>query len=272
MRVDPVFQLSVRFKRRKEVQVTLRRKVRERFRRENFCPGWLGVFSNPFFVMRRGIYRAVRELAPDIKGEILDFGCGSKPYETLFTSASQYVGVDVEVSGHDHSNSRIDFFYDGSRLPFDDGKFDAVVSFEVFEHLFNLPEILNELWRVTRDGGGLLVSIPFAWDEHEVPYDFARYTSFGIAAILQEHGYEVLIQRKTTTYIQALGQLLIMYLLHLSPWEGIAGKFFQMFIICPSTIAISIANLLLPRKYSLFSNLVVLARKAVVYTEVSTIH
>lgn len=239
----------------------MRDRLRERFRRENFRPGWLGVLSNPFFIMRRGIYRAVRELAPKIQGDILDFGCGSKPYEDLFISARKYVGIDIEVSGHDHGSSRVDFYYDGSVIPFGDADFDAVVSFEVFEHIFNLPEILDEIRRVTRNGGLLLISVPFAWDEHEVPYDYARYTSFGIADLLVVHGYEVLELRKTTTYVQALGQLFIMYLLHLLPWKGTVGRLVWMMLICPCTIAISIVNLLLPRKYDLFSNSVVLARK-----------
>ena len=106
-------------------------------------------------------------------------GCGSKPYENLFVHADKYIGCDVEVSGHNHSDSKIDYFFDGKKLPFSDGTFDAVVSFEVFEHVFNLPEILTEINRVTKEKGTLLISIPFAYGEHEIPYDFARYTSFG---------------------------------------------------------------------------------------------
>lgn len=234
---------------------------RELFRRENFRPGWLGVLSNPFFIIRRGIYRAVRELAPGIQGDILDVGCGSKPYVTLFTSSDSYVGIDIEVSGHDHSNSLVDLYYDGNAIPFGDSQFDAVVSFEVFEHVFNLPEILAEIRRVTREDGLLLVSIPFAWDEHEVPYDYARYTSFGIADLLAKSGYEVLKLCKTTTYIQALGQLFIMYLLRLMPWRGAARLWVQIFVVFPCTVAISVVNLLLPKKYDYFSNVVVLARR-----------
>ena len=105
---------------------------------------------------------------------VLDFGCGSKPYENLFINIDEYVGCDIEVSGHDHLDSKIDYFFDGKNLPFIDDRFDSVVSFEVFEHIFNLPEILKEINRVTKTSGNILISVPFAWGEHEVPYDFAR--------------------------------------------------------------------------------------------------
>ena len=47
---------------------------------------------------------------------MLDFGCGQKPYESLF-SVEEYVGLDIEVSGHDHTNSKVDTYYDGKNIP-----------------------------------------------------------------------------------------------------------------------------------------------------------
>ena len=68
---------------------------------------------SPVYFIRDGLYRNIASLAPRLSGDILDFGCGSKPYESLFVNASSYVGVDVQVSGHDHTDSRID----AERLP-----------------------------------------------------------------------------------------------------------------------------------------------------------
>jgi len=108
-----------------------------------------------------------------------------KTLRVALSEAASYIGVDLEATGHDHSNSKIDVLYDGKVLPFKDGQFDAVVSFEVLEHVFNLSEVMREINRVTTDSGYLLISVPFAWLEHEIPYDFARYTSFGINAYCQ---------------------------------------------------------------------------------------
>ena len=52
----------------------------------------------------------VANFAQRFEGDILDFGCGSKPNEALFTRAKSYVGIDIQVSGHVHKDSKVDYF------------------------------------------------------------------------------------------------------------------------------------------------------------------
>jgi SAM-dependent methyltransferase len=241
--------------------MTIFRKLRAKARRESFHPTWLSAIVSPDYIIRRGLFLAVSQLAPSVSGRILDFGCGSRPYESLFLNAAEYVGVDLQATGHDHIDSKVDVFYDGKTLPFRDADFDAVVSFEVFEHVFNLPEVLREIHRVTKESGHLLISIPFAWNEHEVPYDYARYTSFGISDLLRKNGYDVIDLRKTTTYLLATGQIFIGYLTHLAPRARILRGFFQILFICPCTLATLALNAILPKRYEYFCNCVVLARR-----------
>lgn len=236
-------------------------RLRAYWNRQWFEPTLLSVATNPAYIIRRGLFLAIKELAPRISGVVLDFGCGSKPYESLFSEATSYVGVDLEITGHNHADSRVDVFYDGKVLPFMDGQFDAVVSFEVFEHIFNLPQVLREINRVTRDSGYLLVSVPFAWHEHEQPYDFARYTSFGIAHLLTERGYEILSIKKTTTHVLATLQMFIAYLTLLTPRARALRYFQQLCVIFPCTVAAFALDALLPEKYEYFCNTVLLARK-----------
>ncbi|MBK8311763.1 MAG: class I SAM-dependent methyltransferase [Chitinophagaceae bacterium] len=106
-------------------------------------------------------------------------GCGSKPYKSLF-NVNEYVGVDYHGQGHSHENEQIDVFYDGVLLPFPDNYFDSVFSTEVFEHVFNLEEMILEIKRVMKPGAKILVTCPFAIPEHEQPNDYARYSSFGL--------------------------------------------------------------------------------------------
>lgn len=235
--------------------------LRARLRREAFNPGWLGLIVNPVYIIRRGLLLAIRAIAPELKGKILDFGCGSKPYESLFVNADSYVGCDIQVSGHAHGDSRVDVFYDGRHLPFDDQAFDAVVSFETFEHVFNLPVVLAEINRVTRLDGQLLISMPFAWGEHEQPFDFARYTSFGISSVLQDAGYEVQRLTKTTSYLLAVFQLLISYISSQLAPRGLRHYIVQLLVVFPLNLLAHGLNALLPKREQFFCNLVVLARK-----------
>ena len=184
-------------------------------------------------------------------------------FESLFVNAKSYVGVDIELSGHNHKDSKVDYFYDGKKLPFNDASFDAIVCFEVLEHVFNIEEVLAEIYRVLKPNGQLLISIPFAWDEHEIPYDFARYTSFGITHILNINNFDVVKLIKTTTYILAVFQMLIAYLYQYALPKGrLTGRISQLLVIFPLNILALVFNTLLPKRYEYFCNNVVLATKA----------
>jgi SAM-dependent methyltransferase len=122
------------------------------------------------------------------------------------------VGVDIEVSGHQHLGeefNKIDIFYDGKTIPVANETFDSVFCSEVFEHIFNLPEILAEINRVSKKGALVLITVPFAWEEHEIPYDFGRYTSFGIKHLLAEKGFETIELRNQDTLWKLFGNFLL---------------------------------------------------------------
>jgi SAM-dependent methyltransferase len=239
------------------------KEFRQRLRREAFLPSWLAVVMHSTYITRRGLFDAISCFAPLLRGSILDFGCGSKPYESLFTQADSYVGVDIQVSGHDHATSSVDVFYDGKTLPFPAGRFDAVVCFEVFEHVFNLDEVLAEIRRVLNADGQLLLSVPFAWEEHEIPYDFARYTSYGLRHVLEKNGFVVVELKKTSTYVLAVCQMFIAYLVqYVAPRGRYSGALFQIGVIFPLNAFSLLLNRLLPKRFGYFCNSVVLARKA----------
>jgi hypothetical protein len=50
--------------------------------------------SNPFYFIRRSLYEKIKQLAPELNGRLLDFGCGSKPYQSLFINASESLDSD----------------------------------------------------------------------------------------------------------------------------------------------------------------------------------
>ncbi len=178
----------------------------------NFYPGFFGLFFNPFFFARRELVRHIGLCASAMTGKILDVGCGKKPYQKLFTNAGEYIGMDIEISGHDHSQEEIDVFYDGKTFPFADQSIDSVLTNQVFEHVFNPHEFISEINRVLKSEGQLLITVPFVWDEHEQPFDYGRYSSFGIKHILEKHDFEILKQYKSGTGIQAVIQLINLYI------------------------------------------------------------
>jgi SAM-dependent methyltransferase len=232
--------------------------------RQRFHISALSIFINPFYFVRRGLYRGIRQYAHRLDGRLLDFGCGSKPYRDLF-SVSEYIGVDMEQTGHAHLKEEklvIDVFYDGKTLPFADGHFDSVFSSEVFEHVFNLNDMLPEINRVLKPGAMALFTVPFVWNEHEVPYDFGRYSAFGITHLLKTHGFEVLELQRSTHFFEVLCQLWNLYLHDLL---YTSNKYLNILInilfIAPFTVLGLLLSKVLPKDRSLYHNNIILARK-----------
>ena len=238
-------------------------KIKTRLRRENFLTSPLAMFINPIYIIRRGLYKGILKLAPKIGGDILDFGCGTKPYESMFINAKSYVGVDLKVSGHNHVDSKVDFFYDGKKLPFPDNSFDCVVCFEVLEHVFNIDEVGSEISRVLKPNGLFLGTLPFVWEEHEVPYDFARYTSYGITHVLSKNNFCVLELIKSTTYVLTVCQLFINYMVqYVLPQSRIFGRLLHLLVIFPLNLMALFADFILPKQYSLYCNNVILCKNS----------
>ena len=237
-------------------------RIRRAYHRQQFDPSWLGIFVNPFFFARRALHRAVTRDAAAVKGKVLDVGCGSRPYETLFANARSYVGMDVERSGHDRTGERVDVFYDGIRFPFPPNSFDALVCFEVLEHVFTPDKFLKEARRVVRPGGKLLFTVPFVWDEHEQPYDFARYSSFGLRAMFERNGLRVVSDTKYLNDLRLLVLLFNTYAYKLFR-KALPAKWFLVPTLAVTGVANLIGSLavLLPRSEDLyFGNIFVLQR------------
>jgi len=233
------------------------------YKRQAFNPSFLiGIWINPFFIIRRGLANGVRGIAKTLRGgRLLDVGCGSKPYEELF-DVDEYIGIDIEISGHNHANSRIDKFYDGKTIPYGAGEFDNLFSSEVFEHVFNIDELLDEINRVLKKGGKLGFTCPFVWDEHEQPYDFARYTSFAVKHLLEKHGFEVVYIHKTTSYFETVMQMLSAYIFQHCLPKNIFLKFAMLpFFVAPINIFGAMFGTILPKNKNFYHNNVVVARK-----------
>ena len=73
-------------------------------KKQTFNPDILGLFINPFYFARKSLYNNVLNIAQHIKGDVLDVGCGQKPYKHLFQT-NKYIGIEVEQEGHDHGGA-----------------------------------------------------------------------------------------------------------------------------------------------------------------------
>lgn len=228
--------------------------------KQQFEPGLLGWILNPFVFARRELWFGLREFFPALTGRVLDVGCGQKPYRAL-VPASDYVGVDIE-SEVTRRLGAADVYYDGRKLPFDDSAFDGVLCSQVLEHVFTPGDFLGEIRRVLRPGGVLVLATPFAWDEHEQPHDFGRYSSFGLKALLERHGFEVVAQRKTCADFRAIVQLAsgALYKVTRTRHRGL-NMLAQLLLLAPVNLVGGLLALVLPGNPDFYLDNIVFARR-----------
>ena len=231
--------------------------------RQRFFPDAGSILINPFYFIRKRLVDKIASLAPQLHGKLLDFGCGAKPYQELFSNVESYIGVDIEDEGqHDHKNEQIDFYYDGKTLPFDNETFDSILTSEVLEHVPDVDSILKELTRVLKPNGKILVTVPFAWQEHELPYDFRRFTTTGLKKCLTDKNFDILIEEKTGHYIEVVIQLWMTYLRSLI---YVKNKYINLILnvifIFPVCITGLLYSCIFPKKRELYFNSVILAQK-----------
>jgi ubiquinone/menaquinone biosynthesis C-methylase UbiE len=137
--------------------------------------------------LHRFLARAGQAVQP---GElVLDAGAGRAPYRSLFAHARYETADFLAVKGKKYVKP--DYVCDLAEIPVADARFDHVVLTQVLEHVPDPAAVLAELHRVLRPGGTLWLTAPLFYAEHERPYDFFRYTQFGLRRLLEGAGLEV---------------------------------------------------------------------------------
>ena len=236
--------------------------LREYYKKQLFRPSIFGIFVNPFFISRFKLFREIKKVSTFISGCVLDVGCGQKPYQSLFKS-TEFIGLDVEVSGHNHANEQIDVYYDGLLFPFEDCSFDSVVCNQVLEHTATPETTLSEIYRVLKPEGYALFTVPFMADEHEQPFDFYRYSSFGMKYLLETHHFEIvkLVKlNRNIALISAHSWNTYWYKLLKTPYP-IVSLAITPIVHAPITLLGYVGSFILPRTEDAYMDLLILVRK-----------
>lgn len=117
---------------------------------------------------------------------VLDAGAGPAPYKELFRHA-HYESADFEKV--DKTYAATTYVCDLRSIPVEDCRFDFIIFNQVMEHVPEPKLVLAELYRVLKPGGKMIYTGPLFYEEHEIPYDFYRYTQFGLRYLLGSAGF-----------------------------------------------------------------------------------
>lgn len=121
-----------------------------------------------------------------LKGVLVDLGCGDRFYESYFQGQYEsYFGVDWKNSIH---SFQPDLAADlNMPLPLESESADTVLAISVLEHLSEPSTFVKEGYRILKPGGCFIIQVPFMWGIHEAPYDFQRYTKYGLGKLFDSN-------------------------------------------------------------------------------------
>lgn len=173
-------------------------------------------------------------LRPFLRGEggppprLLDAGCGTGANLLHFADGTRPVGVDLSPEALAFCSERGTEVVRGSvlRLPFRDGTFLGVTSFDVLYHAWVESDAaaVSELVRVLAPGGVLFVRLPalrLLYGAHDVEVQTRhRYTSRELRALLEGAGLDVL----ALTYCNSLLFPLLLLRRTMDRWTGRRGS------------------------------------------------
>lgn len=148
---------------------------------------------------RQLVRRRITEfLRPFATGElVLDIGSGNSPYAALFPNR---LCLDVRVRPYVRVRG------DAHALPFRADSFPLILFTEVLEHTIEPQRVVNELKRVLRPGGRVLLTTRFMFPLHDVPGDYYRFTDRALEHLFR--GWSSVEIRAEATSGETLGVLL----------------------------------------------------------------
>lgn len=193
---------------------------------------------------------------PKLKGKLLDVGCGDKPYAAFITGADSHIGLDVFPGpGVDVVVERI------GKWQLEDESFDCVISTQSLEHVTDFGLYYSEIHRVLKRGGTFLATLPFIEFEHGTPYDFRRFSEWGLRNIFGKD-YEIIEIRKQGGYGALTGFNFLNFLYSFKTFRYTASLLFPIWIVFSFIVnVIGYAVDKLDRTGFFYPNLMIIAKK-----------
>lgn len=151
---------------------------------------------NPNFLQRKYINEGLKKFCGHAKGILLDIGCGNKPYLPLFKkNVYCYYGIEypnVQDIKNVPDAIRPDIYSSGSNLPFKSNSVDTILCTEVLEHIPDVEEAISEFARVLKIKGKVIATVPEVLRHHLEPYDYYRFTKYGLQYLFEKNGFKVI--------------------------------------------------------------------------------
>lgn len=150
---------------------------------------------HPQFIMFRYTREAVRLALRYAKGNLIDIGCGNMPYRSLIEpKVKKYIGLDhPSISKLYKPKNRPEIYADiTKKLPIKNNSFDIALMLQVMEYLQNPEKAIINIKNILKPGGFLIISSPFLYPLHDIPFDRTRLTETYLKNMIEESGLKII--------------------------------------------------------------------------------
>ncbi len=151
--------------------------------------------------------KQIKLVSKYVSGKVLDVGAGEINRYGRYFKYDEYIRMDPRHT------EKADLIGSADNIPLENESIDSVICTQVFEHLENPQNSADEIFRVMKKGGYLVVTVPQMNELHEEPYDFFRYTKFGLESLFKKSGFEVVLIDQRGGYYATMAQMRIRHAL-----------------------------------------------------------
>lgn len=161
------------------------------------------LLTTPLFIIKKLQRDSFRARAAFLKGRVLDAGCGSQPYRR-YVACDEYRGIDeARCVAADGIRASVE------AIPFRDNTFDSIICTEVLEHVGEPAKAFEEIHRVLKTGGHLYLTTPQSWGLHYEPYDYWRFTRYGLERLVTGARLRVVTMERIGGIVTLTGQEIV---------------------------------------------------------------
>src|SRR5215831_4786917 len=177
-----------------------------------FFPRLFELEANNFWFRGRNrlLVWALQRYFPEARN-FLEIGCGTGYVLSGFRNAFPHLnlsGSEIYAAGLAFAAQRLPgielFQMDARCMPFKE-EFDVIGAFDVLEHVSEDAEVLSQMYQATRQGGGIVLTVPHhptLWSQADVYAKHQRrYTIDELTDKVKHAGFQI---RRTTSFVSLL--------------------------------------------------------------------
>lgn len=216
---------------------------------DRFSDSYSSLIFHPQYFLKKYNRTAINLAEKYTKGILLDIGCGRMPYrERLLPKLKKYIGLDSPVTAKlYHGEEKPDILADATNIPLNNRSIDTILSLQVLEHLPKPQESIAEIKRLLKKDGILILSTVQYYPLHDEPFDFFRYTKYGLRKLLEEHNLKIIHLKEEGNIFVLIGQSFNLYLMLIlkNLIKTPSGKILTIFVLPIFLLATTTINFLI---------------------------